>query len=128
MKQIINTALAPAAIGPYVQAIKIGGWIYISGCLPVVAATGNTIKGEIEAQTKQCLINLDAILSEAGASSINVVKTTCFLKDMNHFSQFNQCYADYFSGSYPARSCIEVARLPKDVLVEIEAVAYIGRD
>ncbi|KGQ71599.1 hypothetical protein OA57_00605 [Chelonobacter oris] len=128
MKQIISTSLAPAAIGPYVQAVKTAGWVYISGCIPVVPETGNVINGTIEAQTKQVLNNLSAVLHAAGAKPNDIVKTTCFLKNMADFTLFNQLYSDYFAGDYPARSCVEVARLPKDVLVEIEAVAYLGRN
>lgn len=122
MKKIISTDKAPAAIGPYSQAIEVNGMIYTSGIIPVVPSTGEIPEG-IEAQADQAIGNLAALLKEAGASTENVVKTTVFIKDMNDFAKVNEIYAKYFVGMYPARSCVEVARLPKDVLIEIEAVA-----
>ncbi|TNH03277.1 RidA family protein [Testudinibacter sp. TR-2022] len=127
MKQIIHTALAPPAIGPYVQAVKVKDWLYISGCIPITADTGNMVAGAIEEQTHQALKNLEAILTAAGGCKKDIVKTTCFLTDIERFNSFNRIYADYFENEYPARSCVEVSRLPKDALVEIEAVAYLGR-
>ena len=123
MKTIINTANAPAAIGPYSQAIDLGNLVITSGQLPIDVATGAFPEG-IEAQTRQSLTNVKAILAEAGLSMDNVVKTTVFLSDMNNFAAMNGVYAQFFSeGNYPARSAVEVARLPKDALVEIEVIA-----
>jgi 2-iminobutanoate/2-iminopropanoate deaminase len=124
MKKIIATKKAPAAIGPYSQAVQAGNMIFISGQIGFVPETG-LLKEGIEDQTKQVLENLKAILDEAGANMGDVVKTTIFLKDMNDFSVVNTIYASYFSDQYPARATIEVARLPKDALVEIEAVACL---
>jgi 2-iminobutanoate/2-iminopropanoate deaminase len=123
MKQVINTSKAPGAIGPYSQAIKANGFIFVSGQLPVVPATGQFAAGGITAQTKQALENVQAILTEAGCSLAAVVKTTVLIKDMNDFAAMNSVYAEYFTEDCPARACFEVARLPKDALVEIEAIA-----
>lgn len=123
MKNIIATNQAPAAIGPYSQAIAVNGMIYTSGQIPIDPETGSIPEG-IVAQTRQSLRNIQAILTQAGSSMDNVCKTTVFLSDMNHFAAMNEVYAEFFSaGTYPARSAVEVARLPKDVLIEIEAVA-----
>lgn len=122
MKKAISTDKAPAAIGPYSQAIEVNGMVYTSGIIPVVPSTGEIPSG-IEAQAEQAIGNLAALLKESGTSTENVVKTTVFIKDMNDFSKINEIYAKYFVGVYPARSCVEVARLPKDVLIEIEAIA-----
>ena len=122
-KELINTDQAPAAIGPYAQAIKANGFIFSSGQIPIDPATGDIVSGGIEAQAARVLDNLTAVLSAAGLGLKDVVKTTVFIKDMNDFPALNAIYAQYFSEPYPARSCVEVARLPKDVLVEIEAVA-----
>ena len=123
MKNVISTANAPAAIGPYSQAIDLGNMVITSGQLPLDPATGAFPEG-IQAQTKQSLTNVMAILEAAGLSMDSVVKTTVFLSDMNHFGAMNEVYATFFTeGSYPARSAVEVARLPKDALVEIEVIA-----
>ncbi len=123
MKKIVSTADAPAAIGPYSQAIDLGSLVFASGQIPIDPATGAIAQG-IEAQARQSLANVKAILAAAGVEMDQVVKTTVFLKDMNDFAAMNAVYAEFFTGgSYPARSAVEVARLPKDVLVEIEAVA-----
>ena len=123
MKTIISTANAPAAIGPYSQASDLGNLVITSGQLPIDIATGAFPEG-IEAQTRQSLNNVKAILAEAGLTMDSVVKTTVFLSDMNNFAAMNGVYAEFFSeGKYPARSAVEVARLPKDALVESEAVA-----
>ena len=123
MKQIVNTSNAPAAIGPYAQAVAIDGLIITSGQLPIDPATGSFPEGIAE-QTRQSLTNVKAILAEAGVSMDQVIKTTVFLSDMNNFGAMNEVYATFFSeGSYPARSAVEVARLPKDALVEIEVIA-----
>ncbi|GAA3707328.1 RidA family protein [Oceanisphaera sediminis] len=124
-KTIIATDQAPAAIGPYVQATRIGNMVYTSGQIPLDPVSMDVVEGGIEAQTKQVMDNLMAVLAEAGADASSVLKTTCFLSDMNNFLAFNEVYASYFTLGAPARSCVEVARLPKDVLVEVEAVAYV---
>lgn len=120
---IISTEKAPKAIGPYSQAVKIGDFLYTSGQIPIDVNTGNVVEGGVESQTRMVLKNLEAVLKEAGLSLENVVKATIFIKDMNMFATINEVYGEYFKKPYPARSCVEVARLPKDVLVEIEAVA-----
>ena len=122
-KELINTDKAPAAIGPYAQAIKVNGFLFTSGQIPIDPNTGDIVTGGIEAQAAQVLNNLGAVLSAAGAEFKDVVKTTVFIKDMNDFQKLNAVYAQHFTEPYPARSTVEVARLPKDVLVEIEAVA-----
>ncbi|WP_334074756.1 MULTISPECIES: RidA family protein [Paenibacillus] len=122
-KQVISTTAAPGAIGPYSQAIQIGEHVFTSGQLGLNPQTGELAAG-IEAQTEQALRNLGAILEAAGTGLDKVVKTTVFLKDMNDFATVNAIYGRFFSEPYPARSAIEVARLPKDGLVEIEAVAF----
>lgn len=122
MKNVIHTEKAPAAIGPYSQAIEVNGMVYTSGMIPVNPQTGEIPEG-VEAQAEQALTNLTELLKAAGTCNENVVKTTVFIKDMNSFAAINEVYAKYFDGAYPARSCVEVARLPKDVLLEIEAVA-----
>lgn len=123
MKQVINTDKAPKAIGPYSQAIKANGFLFVSGQLPVVPVTGEFAEGGVAAQTKQSLENIKSILVQAGATLDDVVKTTVFIKDMNDFSVVNNVYGEYFSKDFPARACFEVARLPKDALVEIEVIA-----
>jgi 2-iminobutanoate/2-iminopropanoate deaminase len=120
--QVISTTEAPAAIGPYSQAIKLGGLLFTSGQIPL-DASGILVQGGIEEQTHQVFHNLKAVLAEAGATFQDVVKATVFLKDMNDFAAVNGIYASYFGEHKPARSAVEVARLPKDVLVEIEVIA-----
>ncbi len=124
MNTVINTEKAPAAIGPYSQAIQAGNLIITSGQLPVDVATGAFPEG-IEAQTKQSLTNCKVILEKAGASMADVIKTTVFLSDMNNFAAMNGVYATFFEGAFPARSAVQVARLPKDALVEIECIAVV---
>ncbi len=119
---IINTNKAPAAVGPYVQAVKAGNMLFSSGQLGLIPETGALPEG-VQAQTRQSLMNIQAILDEAGFAKSDIVKTTVFIKDMNDFGAVNAIYADFFGDSKPARSCVEVARLPKDGLVEIEFVA-----
>ncbi|KAI8072631.1 endoribonuclease L-PSP [Gongronella butleri] len=119
----VQTAKAPAAIGPYAQAIKVNGMVYTSGSLPVNPASGDVVEGGIQAQTEQSLANMKEVLLASGSSLNDVVKTTVFLKDMNEFAQMNEIYAKYFAEHQPARSCVQVARLPKDVSVEVECVA-----
>lgn len=121
MKKIISTDKAPAAIGPYSQAIEVNGMVYTSGVIPVNPATGEIPEG-IDAQADQAIGNLCALLKEAGTSADNVIKTTVFIKEMDDFAKVNAVYAKYFEKDCPARSCVEVARLPKDVLIEIEAI------
>lgn len=124
MKKTIATTQAPAAIGPYSQAIRCGEWLFTSGTLPLDAA-GNC-SADIAQQAAQCLINLQAVLAAAGGSLDDVVKVTCFIRDMEQFAVINEVYARFFNEPYPARSCVEVSRLPKDVAVEIEAVAKLA--
>ncbi len=121
MKEI-KTTKAPGAIGPYSQAIEVYGLVYTSGQIGIDPATGAIVEG-VEAQAHQVCKNLTELLKAAGTSMDNVVKTTVFIKDMNDFGTVNGIYAQYFTEPYPARSCVEVARLPKDVLVEIEVIA-----
>ncbi|MCI9052322.1 MAG: RidA family protein [Lachnospiraceae bacterium] len=122
MKKAISTDKAPAAIGPYSQAIEVNGMIYTSGAIPVNPETQMIPEG-VEAQADQAICNMKAILEAAGTTIENVIKTTVFIKDMNDFTKINEVYAKHFTGTFPARSCVEVARLPKDVLLEIEAIA-----
>lgn len=122
MKKVISTNQAPAAIGPYSQAVEVNGLIYTSGQIPVDPATGEIPQG-INAQAEQVMKNVKNLLEAAGTSMSHVIKTTVFIKDMNDFTAINQIYATYFEGDCPARSCVEVARLPKDVLMEMEAIA-----
>ncbi|WP_040953034.1 RidA family protein [Gorillibacterium massiliense] len=123
--EIIATTQAPSAIGPYSQAVRFGNMLFTSGQIPL-SADGTLVEGGIEAQTRQVLNNLKAVLAASGAGFTDVVKTTVFLKDMNHFAAFNEVYAEFFSEHKPARSTVEVARLPKDVFVEIELIAAIN--
>ena len=123
--KVISTKKAPAAIGPYSQAIQVGNFVYTSGQIPIDPATGTFIEGGIKEQTRQSLTNVRAILEEAGLSMGNVVKTTVFLADMADFADMNAVYAEFFAESYPARSAVAVKSLPKGALVEIEVVATI---
>jgi 2-iminobutanoate/2-iminopropanoate deaminase len=124
-KQIIVSSNAPGAIGPYSQAVCKGNFLYVSGQLPVHPTTGE-MSEDIQEQTRQSLNNVKSILEKAGVTLDDVVKTTVFLKDMSHFTSFNEVYQQFFEKNYPARSCVEVARLPKDAQVEIEVVAMKG--
>ncbi len=121
----VQTDHAPAAIGPYSQALISGGRVVTSGQIPLDPATGAVVAGGIEAQTEQVMKNLAAVLAEAGSGLEKAVKTTCFLADMNDFAAFNEVYARHFTGK-PARSCVAVRQLPKSVLVEVEVIAEIG--
>ena len=123
MKQAISTPQAPAAIGPYSQAIRVGTLIYTSGQIPINPATGVFVEGGIKEQTRQSLTNISAILEEAGLTMANVIKTTVFMADMNDFAEMNAVYAEFFAEPYPARSAVAVKSLPKGALVEIEVVA-----
>ncbi|HCJ91329.1 MAG: RidA family protein [Acidaminococcaceae bacterium] len=122
-KTIIHTETAPGAIGPYSQGVRAGGFIFISGQLPVDPATGEMPKGSIRELTRQSLTNIKHILEAAGSSMDNVVKTTVFLKDLSDFAAMNQAYAEFFPADCPARSCVQAAALPKDAAVEIEVIA-----
>ncbi|WP_300357360.1 RidA family protein [Fusobacterium sp.] len=122
-KRIINTPKAPAALGPYSQAIEVNGTLYVSGQIPFVPETMTLVSDDVKAQTRQSLENLKAILDEAGYTFNDVVKASCFIKDMNDFAAINEVYAEYLGEAKPARACVEVARLPKDVKVEIELIA-----
>ncbi|MCD8014413.1 MAG: RidA family protein [Lachnospiraceae bacterium] len=122
MKKAISTDQAPAAIGPYSQAIETDDFVFTSGVIPVNPATGEIPEG-VEAQAEQVFTNLTALLKASGVCVEQVVKTTVFIKEMGDFGKINEIYAKYFTGIFPARSCVEVARLPKDVLLEVEAVA-----
>lgn len=123
MKQVISTEKAPAAIGPYSQAIVVDNMVFTSGVVPIDPATGNVVEGDIKVQATRVFDSMKALLEAAGSSCEGVVKTTVFIKDMNDFAALNEIYATYFTGDFPARSCVEVARLPKDVLIEMEAIA-----
>lgn len=125
-KKIISTEKAPSAIGPYSQAVKVGNFVFTSGQIPIVPATGDIVYGDVQAAAKQSLENVKAILEEAGTTMDNVVKTVVFLKDMNDFTAVNEVYGTYFTKNMPARSAVQVAKLPKDVQVEIEAIAIIN--
>ena len=125
MKKIISTPQAPAAIGPYSQAVQVGNLVYTSGQIPIDPATGVFAEGGIKEQTRQSLLNVKAILEEAGLTMSNVVKTTVFLADMGDFADMNEVYAEFFAEPYPARSAVAVKALPKGALVEIEVVAGV---
>ncbi len=123
-KEIISTDKAPAAIGPYVQATKLGDLVFTSGVIPVNPSTGE-IPADVEEQARTAFTSLKALVEASGSSLDKVVKTTLFIKNMEDFAKINAIYAEFFTGTYPSRSCVEVARLPKDVLLEIEAIAHI---
>jgi len=123
-KEIIISKKVPAAIGPYSSALKIGNLVFTSGQLPIDPVIGEIVKGGIEAQARRSLENLKAVLKSYLIGMENVVKVTIFLKDMNNFSRVNKIYGEYFTDQFPARSCVEVSRLPKDADIEIEAIAF----
>ena len=125
MKEIIATDKAPAAIGPYSQAVKVGNLLFTSGMIPIDPATNTLVEGGIEVQAERALMNVKALLEASGTSMDKVVKTVVFIKNMDDFAKVNEIYAKYFTKDFPARSCVEVARLPKDVLIEMEAIAEI---
>ena len=125
MKDVISTKAAPAAIGPYCQAVKVGNLVFTSGQIPIDPATGIFPEGGIKEQARQSLTNVKAILEEAGLTMANVVKTTVFMADMNDFADMNAVYAEFFAEPYPARSAVAVKTLPKGALVEIEVVAAV---
>ena len=126
MKTIISTQDAPAAIGPYSQAVRFGNLMYTAGQIPLNPETGKVVAEDVESQTRQALDNLQAVVRAAGAELSQVIKTTVFLKDMNDFAAVNKIYGEYFSEQFPARSAVQVARLPLDVLVEVEAVVGLA--
>ena len=125
MRQAVSTKSAPAAIGPYSQAIKAGGLLFVSGQIPIDPATGTLAAGDIAAQTRRVFQNIGEILKAAGASFDHVVRTTVYLKDMNDFAAMNEVYGTFFSAPAPARATVQVARLPKDAMVEIDVIAAI---
>jgi 2-iminobutanoate/2-iminopropanoate deaminase len=125
MKRIVKTEKAPAPVGPYNQAIISGNFVFTAGQIPINPETGNLEPNDIKIQTKRVIENLRAVLQASGSDLSEVVKTTVFLKDMNDFALMNEVYAQYFSDNSPARSAVEVARLPKDVLVEMECIAIL---
>ena len=125
LRKVVATEKAPKAIGPYSQANVIDNLVFTSGQLPINPETGEIVEGGIEAQARQAILNVKAVLEEAGSSLNNTVKTLCFLQDMNDFATVNAIYAEYFDEPYPSRSAVEVAKLPKGALFEMEAVAYI---
>jgi len=124
-KKVIQTEKAPEAIGPYSQAIQAGSFLFLSGQIPLDPKTGNLMKGDIQKQTQQVLENIKGVLESQGLRMENVVKTTLFLKDITNFNQVNEVYATYFPSSPPARSTVEVTKLPRDADMEIEAIALI---
>ena len=123
MKKVISTTKAPLAIGPYSQAVEMNGFVYTSGQIPIDPATGTIVEGGIKEQTRQSLLNVRAVLEEAGLTMAHVVKTTVFMADMNDFADMNGVYAEFFAEPFPARSAVAVKSLPKGALVEIEVVA-----
>ena len=126
MKNVVNTTSAPAAIGPYSQAIIVGNLVFSSGQIPLVPETGVLAGDDIATQTHQAIKNLKAVLEATGSSLDSVVKTTVFISDMKNFAEINGIYSQYFTGETPARSCVEVSALPKGALLEIEAIAVVG--
>jgi len=123
MKTVIQTKNAPAAVGPYSQAIDVGDFVFCSGQIPLVPETGAMVEGGIEEQARQMFANIKAVLAEAGLGFENVIKTTVFMTDLSQFGTFNGIYAEYFPVDPPARSCVEVSALPKSALVECEVIA-----
>ena len=125
MKNVISTDKAPAAIGPYSQAVLVNGMLFTSGVIPIDPETNTLVEGDVTVQARQAIGNLKNLIEASGSSMDKVVKTTVFIKDMNDFGKINDIYKDFFTSDFPARSCVEVARLPKDVLIEIEAIATV---
>lgn len=125
MKTIISTPKAPTAIGPYSQAVLVNGMLFTSGVIPIDPETNTLVEGDVTVQARQAIGNLKNLIEASGSSMDKVVKTTVFIKDMNDFGKINDIYKDFFTSDFPARSCVEVARLPKDVLIEIEAIATV---
>ena len=125
MKKIISTTKAPAAIGPYSQAVLVNGMLFTSGVIPIDPETNTLVQGDVEVQARQAINNLKNLIEASGSAMDKVVKTTVFIKNMNDFGKINDIYKEFFTCDFPARSCVEVARLPKDVLIEIEAIAVV---
>lgn len=125
LPEIVATNAAPSALGPYSQAVKAGGLVYVSGQLGLDPATGEFVEGDVQDETRQVLTNLGAVLKEAGSSFKKVVKVTVFVKDLGDFGLVNEVYAEFFTENPPARACVEVARLPKDARVEIDLTALV---
>jgi 2-iminobutanoate/2-iminopropanoate deaminase len=125
VQSVVSSPDAPPAIGPYSQGIKAGGFVFLSGQIPLVGPTGKIVPGMIKEQTEQVILNIQALLASEGLTLNDVVKATVFLASMNEFSAMNEIYAKYFTGTPPARSTVEVARLPRDVRVEIEVIAQL---
>ena len=125
MREMIETKNAPSPIGPYSQAIRANDFVFVSGQIPVLPETGSVVEGGVAEQTHQVMKNLSSILNAAGTGLGKVVKTTVFLSNLDHFSEFNQVYGEYFGDAKPARATVQVARLPKEVLVEIDAIAAV---
>nr|WP_245561195.1 RidA family protein [Desulfoscipio gibsoniae] len=123
--EAIKTDQAPEAIGPYSQAVKVGNFMFISGQIPIDPATGEVVEEDVQVQTKQCIINIEAICKKAGAELNDVIKTTVFVKDMSQFAKVNETYGEFFTNEAPARACVEVSCLPKNVLVAIEAIVLV---
>ncbi len=127
MRDVISTQAAPAAIGPYSQAVRAGDFLFVSGQIPLDPATGALVEGDVRVQARRVLENIRGILQAAGCSTGDVVKTTVYLADMADFPAMNEVYAGFFTGAAPARATVQVSRLPRDVRVEIDAVAYLGQ-
>ncbi len=127
-KKIHFSPGAPEPIGPYSQAVEAAGLVYLSGQIPMDPATGEVVEGDVQAQTRQVMENLSAVLSTAGCSMADVVKVTLFIRDMDEFPKINEVYGEYFREDPPARACVEVSRLPKDVMVEAELVAKVPEE
>lgn len=125
MKTIISTTKAPAAIGPYSQAVLVNGMLFTSGVIPIDPETNTLVQGDVEVQARQAIGNLKNLIEASGSAMDKVVKTAVFIKNMNDFGKINDIYKEFFTSDFPARSCVEVARLPKDVLIEIEAIAVV---
>ena len=126
MKKIIATKNAPQAIGPYSQGVVVGNMLFISGQIGFDPATGTVVEGGVGAQTKRVLDNIKGVVEEAGATMDHIAKVSIFFKDLSHFQEVNEIYATYFTENPPARAAVEVSRLPRDVLIEMEAIAYLG--
>lgn len=126
IRRAISTGGAPGAIGPYSQAVQAGPFVYLSGQVPLDPATGQVIEGDVAAQTDRVMRNLQAVVEAAGGTMASIVKTTCYLTDMDDFPVFNEAYGRYFPEAPPARETVEVSRLPKDVRLEVSAIALIG--
>lgn len=125
IREVVSTSEAPGAIGPYSQAIKTDSMVFVSGQLAMDPKTGVLVEGDVRVETRQALVNLQAVLEASGSNLASVVKTTVFIADMDDFPKINEVYADFFTKEPPARACVEVARLPKDARVEIEAIALL---